>query len=86
VCGIGPAYETSAEVRVFQQWGDAATMSAAPELVAASRVGLRAAAIAVVTNPCTGVASAKPNHAEVLEAGRRMATGLAGLVSQLVAE
>ncbi len=86
VCGVGPAYETRAEVRAFQGWGDVATMSSAPELAAASRLGVRAAAIALVTNPCTGVASARPSHTEVLEAGRRMTAGLADMLRQLVSE
>ena len=87
VCGVGPAYETEAEVRVFQQWGgDVATMSAAPELAAASRLGVCAAAVALVTNPCTGVAAARPNHPEVLEAGARAAAGLVAVVSQLVVD
>lgn len=86
VCGVGPAYETSAEVRALQDWGDVATMSSAPELAAASRLGMRAAAIALVTNPCTGIASARPNHHEVLEVGRQVAGGLAALLEQLVSE
>ncbi|HXV12853.1 MAG TPA: hypothetical protein VEC56_01475 [Candidatus Krumholzibacteria bacterium] len=84
VCGVGPAYETQAEVLALQEWGDAATMSSAPELAAASRLGLRAAAVAVITNPCTGVASWRPNHAEVLDVGRKMAVGLAEVIRQLV--
>jgi purine-nucleoside phosphorylase len=86
VCGVGPAYETQAEVRALQEWGDAATMSSAPELAAASRLGVRAAAVAVITNPCTGIASARPSHTEVLEAGRKMAAGLAGVIRQLIIE
>ncbi len=86
VCGVGPAYETSAEVRAFQEWGDVATMSSAPELVAADRLGLRAAALALVTNPCTGVASSRPNHGEVLEAGRRAAGSIASVIAQMVGE
>jgi purine-nucleoside phosphorylase len=86
VCGVGPAYETPAEVRVFQDWGDAATMSSAPELAAASRLGVRAAAVALITNRCTGIASSRPNHHEVLEVGRKAAAGLAALLEQLVAE
>jgi inosine/guanosine/xanthosine phosphorylase family protein len=86
VCGVGPAYETKAEVRMLQDWGDVATMSSAPELAAASRLGIRAAAIALVTNPCTGVASSRPNHQEVLEVGRTMAGGLAAVLEQLITE
>jgi inosine/guanosine/xanthosine phosphorylase family protein len=87
LCASGPAYETSAEVRAFQSWGgDVATMSGAPELAAAARAGIPAAAVALVTNWCTGIAGAKPNHEEVLAAGRRASRGLAAVVRQLVAE
>jgi purine-nucleoside phosphorylase len=86
LCGIGPAYETSAEVLAFQGWGgDVATMSGAPELAAASRLAIRAAAIALVTNPCTGIAAAKPNHKEVLAAGERASGRLAAIIRQPVA-
>jgi purine-nucleoside phosphorylase len=86
VCGVGPAYETESEVRALQRWGDVATMSAAPELAAAGRLGVRAAAVALVTNPCTGVAAARPNHSEVLAAGARAAGGLGAVIAQLVVE
>ena len=86
VCGVGPAYETPAEVRALQDWGDVATMSSAPELAAASRLGIRVAAVALVTNPCTGVASSRPSHQEVLEVGRRMAVGLVSVFEQLIAQ
>jgi purine-nucleoside phosphorylase len=85
LCGSGPAYETPAEVRALQDYGDAATMSGVPELVAATRQGVRMAAIALITNPCTGVWNARPSHLEVLESGRRAAAGLGAIVSQLVA-
>jgi purine-nucleoside phosphorylase len=84
VCGSGPAYETSAEVRALQDYGDAATMSGVPELAAATRHGVRMAAIALITNPCTGVWNARPNHLEVLEAGRQAAAGVAAIIGQLI--
>lgn len=85
VCGVGPAYETESEVGVFQRWGgDVATMSSAPELAAAGRLGIRAAAVALVTNPCTGVAAARPHHDEVLRAGARAAPGLVAVIRQLI--
>ena len=86
LCGTGPAYETPAEVRALQDYGDAATMSGVPELAAATRHGVRMAAIALITNPCTGVSNSRPNHLEVLEAGRKAAVGVAGIVAQLVAK
>ncbi|HEX5132281.1 MAG TPA: purine-nucleoside phosphorylase [Candidatus Krumholzibacteria bacterium] len=85
VCGIGPAYETRAEVAALQlAGGDVATMSGAPEIAAARAVGLRVAAVALVTNPCTGIAAAVPSHADVLRVGRESSGRLAALVSQLV--
>ncbi len=87
VCGIGPAYETRAEVGALQvAEGDAATMSAAPEIAAASAAGLRVAAIALITNPCTGIASAAPNHDEVLRTGERASGKLADIIGQLIVE
>lgn len=85
VCGIGPAYETCAEVEALQvAAGDVATMSGAPEVAAAGRAGIRAAAAALVTNPCTGIASAIPDHAEVVRAAGDAAGKLALLVRQLI--
>ena len=85
LCGSGPAYETPAEVRALQDYGDAATMSGVPELAAATRHGVRMAAIALITNPCTGVSGSRPNHQEVLDAGRKAAAGLGAIVGQLIA-
>lgn len=85
LCGSGPAYETPAEVRALQDYGDAATMSGVPELAAATRQGVRMAAIALITNPCTGVSGSKPNHLEVLDAGRKAASGLSAIIGQLLA-
>jgi purine nucleoside phosphorylase len=66
--------------------GDAATMSGAPELAAANAAGIRAAAVALITNPCTGIAAAVPNHAEVLRVGRETSSKLAHLIRQLIVE
>ena len=84
---LGPAYETAAEVAALQVAGaDVATMSGAPEVEAAARHGLRAAAVALVTNPATGIAASVPNHAEVLRVGTETCGGLARLIQQLVIE
>jgi purine-nucleoside phosphorylase len=85
VCGSGPAYETAAEVRWLQESaGDVATMSAAPEVGAANRIGIPVAVMALVTNPGTGIAPAALSHAEVLSVGRRSAGRVAGVVRQLI--
>lgn len=84
-CGSGPAYETVAEVSALQIAGaDVAAMSAAPELSRAGRIGLPAAAVAVVTNPCTGLGDTAPSHREVLAVGRRAVRSLGDLVTAFI--
>jgi len=84
-CTSGPLYETSADVACLQYAdGDVATMSGAPEVTRANQLGLPAVAVAVVTNPCTGIDSAIPSHQEVLEAGGRAARGLAEVIRQFI--
>ncbi len=87
VCGSGPAYETAAEVRYLQESaGDVATMSAAPEMMAANRIGLPVAVAALVTNPGTGIAPAALSHSEVLDVGRKSVGQVGAVVRQLLAE
>ena len=84
-CASGPLYETPAEVEYQQCAGaDVAAMSGAPEVTCANRLGLPVVAVAVVTNPCTGIDSAVPTHPEVLEASARAARDLALVVRQFI--
>jgi len=62
-----------------------ATMSGAPEVSHANAIGLPAAAVAVVTNPCTGINASIPAHDEVLAASGRAAHGLARVLRQFIA-
>lgn len=85
VCTSGPLYETVADVGMLQFAGaDVATMSGAPEVTRANEIGLPAVAVAVVTNPCTGIHAAVPTHEEVLEASARAAQGLAHVIMQFI--
>lgn len=87
VCGSGPAYETAAEVSYLQESaGDVATMSAAPEVIAANRIGLPVAIAALVTNPGTGIGRSALSHAEVLDIGQRSAGQVGAIVRQLIVE
>jgi purine-nucleoside phosphorylase len=84
-CTSGPLYETMADVGMLQfAGGDVATMSGAPEVTRANELGLASVAVAVVTNPCTGIHAAVPSHGEVLEASARAAVGLAAVIRQFV--
>ena len=82
----GPAYETPAEARAAAEIGAvAATMSALPELVAARRLGLRAACLAMITNYTANVSAKPTDHGHVLRAGGKGTAGLLAVGSRLAA-
>ncbi len=85
-CGLlGPTYETPAEVRMLEKLGaDAVGMSTVPEVIVARAVGMRVAAISLITNPAAGLALAPLNHAEVLEVGQLAAGAFESLVTEFV--
>lgn len=82
VCG--PSYETRAEVAMFRRWGaDAVGMSTVPEVLTACAVGLRVAALSLISNSHVGL-TAPPSHEEVLlvarQSGERLKRLLAGFL------
>jgi purine-nucleoside phosphorylase len=78
---LGPAYETAAEVALLRRAGvDAACMSTIPEGMAASRSGMRVAAVSLIANYATGLARGRTDHAEVLE----RAGGASGRIEKLL--
>lgn len=81
----GPNYETKAEIRAFRILGaDVVGMSTAPELIEASRLHLKAAAITLVTNMAAGVTKSKLDHSEVKEAAEKRKDDFARLVTGIV--
>lgn len=83
---LGPAYETAAEIRMLARLGaDVVGMSTVPEVIAAAACGLRCAALSLVTNKATGLATGTLSHEEVLEVGRAAGTRVEGLVEAVVA-
>jgi purine nucleoside phosphorylase len=84
-CTSGPTYESPMDVEFLQYTdGIVATMSGAPEVTHANAIGLPAAAVAVVTNPCTGINASVPVHTEVLAASGRATHGLARVLRQFI--
>jgi len=81
----GPSFETPAEVKVARQLGaDIVGMSVVPEAIIARSLGLRVAAIAIVTNFAAGFSGGNPNFAETQCAALSGTIGLKRLVRNFV--
>ena len=82
---LGPTYETPAEVRALRTLGaDAVGMSTVPEVIAVRQMGVRALAVAMITNRAPGLSRKPLSHAEVLEAGQAASADLARLLDAVM--
>ncbi len=82
---LGPSYETPAEVRMFERLGiDAVGMSTVPEVIVARAIGMRVAGVSCITNLGCGITAAPLNHAEVLDATKRVERDFERLVTEFV--
>ncbi len=82
----GPVYETPAEIRAYRTLGaDAVGMSTMPELLQASRCGMRTLGITLVTNMATGVTGEKLAHADIQDVAERRKADFTRLVSAVIA-
>jgi purine-nucleoside phosphorylase len=83
---LGPSYETAAEIRMLATLGaDAVGMSTVPETIVASSLGLRVAAVSVITNHATGTSPETLSHAEVLGVTSRVAPQFERLILRFIA-
>jgi len=84
--GLGPAYETAAEIAAARRWGaDAACMSTVTEVLVGAGLGMEVAVVSCVTNLATGLAARALTHEEVMEVSDRAAAALGVLLGEAVA-
>ena len=82
---LGPSYETPAEIRALRTLGaDAVGMSSVPEVIAVHQMGVRALALAVITNRAAGLSATPLSHEEVLETSQAASRDLARLIGALM--
>ena len=86
LAGLGPSFETPAEIRAFRTLGaDVVGMSTVAEVVCARHCDLRVAAIAVVVNHASGMTDKHITHDETLFFSAQAAKNLTGVVEEFVA-
>ena len=79
----GPSFETPAEIRMAQIiGGHAVGMSTAPETIMARRLGLKVAALSVITNLGAGIKGASPSHEETKREGAKAAERMKTLLTR----
>jgi purine-nucleoside phosphorylase len=79
--GVGPQYETPAEVRMLQKLGaDAVGMSTVLEVIQARALGVEVIAFSCLTNLAAGLTALKVSHEEVLETGKEAAADFTRLL------
>ena len=81
----GPSYETPAEARLACQLGaDVIGMSIVPETIIARSLGLRVAALAIITNFAAGFSGGNPNSEEIKRAALSGTIGLKRLIRYFI--
>ena len=81
----GPSYETPAEIRMLARMGaDLVGMSTVHEVIAARHMGLRTAALSLVTNRAAGLSPTPLSHDEVRRVGGERGAQVARLLAAAI--
>lgn len=82
----GPQFETPAEIRAVQRLGgDLVGMSTVPEVILARYLGMRVAALSVVTNRAAGLSDTALSHAQTQANAKQAEKAMRGLVAAFLA-
>ncbi len=85
--GLGPTYETAAEVRMAGYLGaDVACMSTVHEVMVAGELGCEAASLSCITNKATGLAVERLTHDDVTVVANRVAVDLRHILDEYFAD
>ncbi|MCF6270677.1 MAG: purine-nucleoside phosphorylase [Melioribacteraceae bacterium] len=83
--GMGPSYETPAEIKMVEKLGgDAVGMSTVHEAVYASALGMEVGAISCITNYAAGISPNKLNHKEVMETAELVKGKFERLIKKII--
>ena len=83
--GLGPSYETAAEVRMLRMLGgDAATMSTVPEVLVANQNNMKVLGISCITNLATGMTQNRLDHSEVTEIAAQVSDKFQKLIKGVI--
>jgi purine-nucleoside phosphorylase len=81
----GPSYETKAEIEMLRRIGaDAVGMSTVPEIITASNLKMRVAAISLISNLAAGLSDARLSHKEVAETAFRVKQVFSSLLTETI--
>jgi purine-nucleoside phosphorylase len=81
----GPSYETKAEIEMLHRLGaDAVGMSTVPEIIMASSLGMRAAAVSLISNLAAGLGEERLSHKEVAETASRVKQVFSDLLTETI--
>jgi purine-nucleoside phosphorylase len=81
----GPCFETPAEIRAMKMLGaDLVGMSTVPEVIIARRLGLKVAALSMVTNLAAGFKGAEISHADTKAVAAQGADTMARMIIGLL--
>jgi purine-nucleoside phosphorylase len=81
----GPSYETKAEIEMLRRIGaDAVGMSTVPEIITAAKLGMRVAAVSLISNLAAGLSEERLSHKDVAQTASRVKQVFSALLTETI--